>query len=144
MDRIKVISKYLLAIFMMVAGIMHFVNPAFFLKIMPPYLPLHQELVLLSGVAELLLGVLLLFPRSSCFVASVLAWGIRLGKPPNVPKLWQVRHYLRLTWTSRPPAPGLSFGKRCLLTIAHTLNTRRHRLSICCNNPVLENSLIRC
>jgi len=40
------------------------------------------------------------------------------GKPPNVPKLWQVRRYLRLTWTSSPPAPELSLGKRCLLTIA--------------------------
>ncbi len=38
--------------------------------------------------------------------------------PPNVPKLWQVRRYLRLTWTIRPPSPGLSFGRRCFLTIA--------------------------
>lgn len=41
MKRIKTISKFLLAIFMIVAGIMHFVNPEFFLKIMPPYLPFH-------------------------------------------------------------------------------------------------------
>ena len=40
------------------------------------------------------------------------------GSPPNVPKLWQVRRYLRLTWTIRPPSPGLSFGRRCFLTIA--------------------------
>jgi len=39
------------------------------------------------------------------------------GSPPNVPKLWQVRRYLHLTWTIRPPTPGLPFGKRCLLTI---------------------------
>ena len=51
-------------------------------------------------------------------LALLLAWGIGLGGPPNVPKLWQVRRYLRLTWTSRYPAPRLLFGKRCLLTFA--------------------------
>ncbi len=40
------------------------------------------------------------------------------GKPPNVPKLWQLKRYLRLAWTCCPPHPGLSLGKRCLLTIA--------------------------
>ncbi|QDT59478.1 hypothetical protein SV7mr_19850 [Stieleria bergensis] len=72
MKRIKPISKYLLAIFMIVAGTMHFVNPEFFLKIVPPYLPLHKELVLVSGVCEILLGVLLLIPKLS----HLAAWGI--------------------------------------------------------------------
>ena len=72
MKRIKPISKYLLAIFMIVAGTMHFVNPEFFLKIVPPYLPLHKELVLVSGVCEILLGVLLLIPKCS----HLAAWGI--------------------------------------------------------------------
>ena len=72
MSQFKAISKYLLAMFMIAAGIMHFVNPAFFLKIMPPYLPLHKELVLVSGVCEVLLGVLLLLPKCS----HLAAWGI--------------------------------------------------------------------
>jgi uncharacterized membrane protein len=72
MSRAKSISKYLLAIFMIVAGVMHFANPAFFLKAMPPYLPLHKELVLVSGVCEILLGILLLVPKTS----RLAAWGI--------------------------------------------------------------------
>ncbi len=72
MNSIKTISKYLLAIFMIMAGTMHFVNPGFFLKIMPPYLPLHKELVLISGVFEVLLGILLLVPKCS----HLAAWGI--------------------------------------------------------------------
>lgn len=72
MNRIKPISKYLLALLMIMAGTMHFVNPEFFLKIAPPYLPLHKELVLLSGVCEILLGVLLLIPKCS----HLAAWGI--------------------------------------------------------------------
>jgi uncharacterized membrane protein len=45
MQYIRLISKI-----MLVAG--------FFTNIMPPYLPLHLELVYLSGLIELLLGVL--------------------------------------------------------------------------------------
>ena len=62
----------MLAIFLIGAGITHFLNPAFFLRIMPPYLPLHKELVLVSGIFEVLLGVLLLVPASSRWAA----WGI--------------------------------------------------------------------
>ena len=72
MSLIKTISKYILAIFMVGAGTMHFVNPAFFLKIMPSYLPLHKELVLVSGICEVLLGILLLIPQTS----RMAAWGI--------------------------------------------------------------------
>ena len=72
MTTIKTISKFVLAIFLIGAGITHFVNPAFFLKIMPPYLPLHKELVLVSGIFEVLLGVLLLVPPYSRWAA----WGI--------------------------------------------------------------------
>jgi uncharacterized membrane protein len=72
MHQIKTISKYVLAIFIVVAGTMHFVNPEFYLKIMPPYLPLHNELVLISGACEVLLGVLLLIPKCS----RLAAWGI--------------------------------------------------------------------
>ena len=62
----------MLAIFMVGAGTTHFVNPDFFLKIMPPYLPWHLPLVYLSGLFEIALGVLLLVPRFS----RLAAWGI--------------------------------------------------------------------
>ena len=61
----KKLSKYLLALFMVGAGTMHFARPDFYLKIMPPYLPWHLELVYLSGFIELGLGLLLLVPRFS-------------------------------------------------------------------------------
>lgn len=72
MNRFKTTSKYVLSIFMVVAGTMHFVNPEFYLKIMPPYLPFHKELVLISGVCEILLGCMLLVPKCS----NLAAWGI--------------------------------------------------------------------
>ena len=54
------------------AGVMHFANPEFFMRIMPPYLPLHAELVIVSGVCEILLGILLLVPQAS----RLAAWGV--------------------------------------------------------------------
>lgn len=72
MRQLKFASLVLLAIFMMAAGILHFVNPDFYLKIMPDYLPWHLELVYLSGVAEFVLGAALLIPRWR----RLAAWGV--------------------------------------------------------------------
>ena len=72
MSRTKTASKYLLTIFMAGAGTLHFVKPQFYMQIMPPYLPLHLELVYLSGFFEVAGGVLLLVPRFS----RLAAWGI--------------------------------------------------------------------
>jgi len=56
------------------AGVMHFVRPAMYRAIMPPYIPAHQTMVLLSGVAEIVLGIALLIPATR----SAAAWGIVL------------------------------------------------------------------
>ena len=72
MKRIKVVMKYLLCAFMVFGGVMHFLNPDFYLKMMPPYLPWHTGLVMLSGVFEILLGIFLVVPRFTRFAA----WGI--------------------------------------------------------------------
>ncbi len=45
------------------AGIMHFIKPKAYLRIMPGYLPKHKLLVGLSGIAEIALGISLLLPK---------------------------------------------------------------------------------
>lgn len=72
MQKIKLISKIVLAVFLIFAGLMHFARPEFFLKIMPPYLPFPKELVLISGAFEIMLGASLWIPR----VSRTAAWGI--------------------------------------------------------------------
>ena len=52
-----------MSILYVIIGIKHFTDPKFFLKIMPPYIPFHLELVYLSGVFEISFGVLLLFKK---------------------------------------------------------------------------------
>jgi uncharacterized membrane protein len=58
--------------FYVAAGINHFRDPGFYLRMMPPYLPLHAEAVFLSGVAEVVLGLGLLVPQVRVYAA----WGI--------------------------------------------------------------------
>ena len=72
MRTIKRISLVLLSMFMTVAGVNHFLNPDFYLKIMPNYLPLHLELVYFSGVCEIAGGLGLLVPK----LRRAAAWGI--------------------------------------------------------------------
>jgi uncharacterized membrane protein len=45
------------------AGIMHFVIPKVYARIVPPYLPRQREIVYASGVAEIAGGVGLMVPR---------------------------------------------------------------------------------
>ena len=68
----RLVLKYLLALFYIGAGVNHFVNPGFYLNIMPPYLPWHLELVYLSGIIEIVLGIMVLIPRFT----SISGWGI--------------------------------------------------------------------
>lgn len=72
--RLKKISRYTLGILYIVAGVNHFLNPALYTQIMPPYLPWHLLLVYLSGILELLFGALVLIPRFT----KLAAWGIVL------------------------------------------------------------------
>ncbi len=68
----KPFMLWLLGLFFVAGGANHFRDPDFYVKIMPPYLPWHLELVYLSGVAEFLLGFLVLIPKCR----SLAAWGL--------------------------------------------------------------------
>jgi len=68
----KFVGKCLFAAPFLVSGVLHFISTDTFVKIMPPYLPLHRELVLLSGVFEIALAALLLIPKTT----RLAAWGL--------------------------------------------------------------------
>jgi uncharacterized membrane protein len=50
------------------AGALHFLYTRWFIRLMPPYLPRHRELVYVSGLAEVV-GGLALMPRATRRVA---------------------------------------------------------------------------
>jgi uncharacterized membrane protein len=66
--------RVLLAIFFIAAGITHFVIPSAYIRIVPPLLPAPGLLVILSGIAEILGGLGLLFP----YTQRAAAWGLVL------------------------------------------------------------------
>jgi len=68
------ISLYLQALLYIAAGANHFINPKPYLALMPPYMPAHSLMVIVSGVAEIVLGLGLLFPATR----SLSAWGLIL------------------------------------------------------------------
>ncbi len=72
MKRAKTVLLWLMAILYMFAGYNHLMNPAFYVAIMPPELPNPEWLNVLSGLAEIVLGVFLLEPRTRVYAA----WGI--------------------------------------------------------------------
>jgi uncharacterized membrane protein len=68
----KRVALGLLALLFVSAGITHFTSAAFFAEIVPPYLPARWALVYVSGVAEILLGLLLVVPATR----RLAAWGL--------------------------------------------------------------------
>jgi uncharacterized membrane protein len=62
---IKLVLLYTMVGFYIVAGLNHFINPKGYYGLFPPYLkPYAVQLNLLSGVAEIGLAILLLFPAT--------------------------------------------------------------------------------
>ncbi|MEO6173981.1 MAG: DoxX family membrane protein [Flavobacterium circumlabens] len=63
---------YVMAFLYIIAGINHFKNPGMYIRIIPPFFPNPKLLNMLSGVAEIILGILLTLP----FFTPYAAWGI--------------------------------------------------------------------
>jgi uncharacterized membrane protein len=72
MRTIKPVLKIVFGLFFLGAGVNHFLATGFYLRMMPAYLPWHLELVYISGVAEIALGILMLLPKTS----TLAAWGL--------------------------------------------------------------------
>ncbi|MGI8670802.1 MAG: DoxX family protein [Aridibacter sp.] len=105
MSIIKIVLKWIFGLAFIFAGANHFINPKFYLKIMPPYLPWHLFLIYLSGIFEIILGIMLLIPKTQ----KLAAWGLILlliavfpaniymaMNPNKFPELNPLLIYLRL------------------------------------------------
>ena len=69
---VKAILRTLFGAAFVFAGTSHFTNRDFFVSIVPPYLPSPEAIVYVSGIAEIVLGVLLIVPNTS----RLAAWGL--------------------------------------------------------------------
>ena len=84
MRKVKSIFLYIMAFGYILAGVLHFTNPGFYLNIMPPYLPWHLKLVYLSGICEMIAGVLLLLSKTRRFGAWLLIALLIAIYPANI------------------------------------------------------------
>ena len=69
---LRLLSRYVLALIFVLAGIWHFAHPATYLVIMPPQLPRPLALVYVSGAFEILGGLGLLLRRTRRWAG----WGL--------------------------------------------------------------------
>jgi uncharacterized membrane protein len=103
---LKIIMKYLLALFFVVAGVNHFLNPEFYTNIMPGYMSWHYELVIISGVTEILAGVLLAIPKTSRIGAWAMVAMLLAFMPVHVHMIMNATQYsdvpLVLLWVRIP------------------------------------------
>jgi uncharacterized membrane protein len=62
---VKSVLKYLLVAFFVLGGINHFRDPELYQPMMPPYIPAHDFMILLSGITEIIAGIMLAVPKVS-------------------------------------------------------------------------------
>jgi uncharacterized membrane protein len=101
MGMVKTILKWPFAGLFIASGVLHFTKSDFYLRLMPPYIPMHSELVAISGVIEGALGGMLLVPRTQRIAAWALIATLVAIFPANI--------YGAVTaGTHNPAMPGVS------------------------------------
>ena len=90
-ERLRVASRWVLAAAFVFAGVMHFVITDAYVRIMPPWMPLHRGMVLLSGVFEIAGGAGLLVPRTRRAAGIGLVLLLVAVFPANVQMLLNAR-----------------------------------------------------
>lgn len=126
--------RWLLGAFFVLAGVNHFLRTDFYLRMMPPYVPWHLELVWISGVCEMALGAAVLIPRYRIPAAWGLIALLIAVFPANVhmalnsssfPAFSPAALYLRLPiqgvliawvwWSTRDSSSGMKTARRTSL-----------------------------
>ena len=93
----KKIVLFGLSAFFINVGIDHFINPEFYISIMPPAFPLHAEAVYISGFFEVVGGIGVLIPR----FRKIAGWGLLA----LLVTVYPANIYMALTPEAFPDAP---------------------------------------
>ena len=91
-------SRAILETLFVFSGTMHFVIPESYMRIMPPWVPWHREMVLLSGACEIAGGVGLLIPRVRRWAGLGLVLLLAAVWPANVQMLLNARASHAAAW----------------------------------------------
>lgn len=88
MTTIQQISLYVMAFLCAGAGVNHFVNPKFYLGIMPKFFPMPHLLNQVSGIAEIILAIGLLFASTRQISAYLIIAMLILFFAVHIPHLF--------------------------------------------------------
>lgn len=89
-------SQRLLAAFWIAAGVNHFAMPRAYEAIVPDYLPAHRELVVWSGIAEIVGGVAVIPPGTRRFARWWLLGVLAAVYPANIDMALHPERYERI------------------------------------------------
>jgi uncharacterized membrane protein len=96
MPTLKQVSLALMSLFYFGAGLNHFLNPATYVSIMPPYIPMPELMQAVAGGVEILVAIAFWIPRTRFLSAlvtiamlaafmTVHVYHLQLGQLPGVP-----------------------------------------------------------
>ena len=98
MSTLELVSLWSQALLYIAAGVNHFLNPVFYLKIIPPFLPFHKWINWLSGLAEVVLGSGLLIDETRSLAAIGLIVLLILVFPANIYHLMKGLRKKKIVW----------------------------------------------
>ncbi|WP_173105185.1 DoxX family protein [Bacillus sp. KH172YL63] len=81
---LKILGLFLFSVFFFGAGVSHFIEAQGFAKMIPPFIPLKEELVYITGIIEFLLAFLLLIPKTREKAGIITAIYLVLIFPANI------------------------------------------------------------
>lgn len=88
--------QYLFGFLFVLAGFFHLQKPKIYKKIMPPYIPSHKTVVLVSGILEMIFGMMLLNPPTQVIAAWSIIIMLFLFLPVHVYMLQEPKASLKL------------------------------------------------
>lgn len=84
MKILKRVSIVFMILFYITAGSYHFINPEFYLPIMPPYLGWHLQLIYIGGAFEIIFALLLILPVTRRIAAWMIIVLLIVVFPANI------------------------------------------------------------
>ena len=72
MRKVWLVLKVVLAMFLILGGVQHFISPTNYIPFVPSFLPFTMAIIYISGLFEILFGLALFFKKHE----TIGAWGI--------------------------------------------------------------------
>lgn len=124
------VSRWVLAAAFVFAGVMHFAITESYVRIMPPWIPLHREMVLLSGACEIAGGLGLLVTRTRRAAGIGLVLLLVAVFPANVQMLLDARAAHASTLAQTLLWARLPLQLAIIAWVVHAAGLRRRHVAV--------------